>query len=276
MTSTVATGPVAARRHIADLVLAVGATRRDRADVRRCAANRAAGGCRAGRGSRWCVGERRRRASGRFPRGSSRCRCGRCESGASVRRNMLPSVAAGGGGDQGQSDIFYTTRVLEKRALPNKDLRRKRRVLGLISVELGMSLGSMKMELPEIRPEERTPLVEALLGIIRQLLDRVAELEADQSEIARRDRPAQRARSRVPRSSPARWKRRKPPKHQQTPRRRAASRAAARPPNSPFTTRCRCTPTDLPAGATFKGYEAVRRPGTHHPKRKHPLPAGTL
>jgi len=36
----------------------------------------------------------------------------------------------------------------------------------------------MKMELPEIRPEERTPLVEALLGIIRQLADRVAELEA--------------------------------------------------------------------------------------------------
>jgi uncharacterized small protein (DUF1192 family) len=35
----------------------------------------------------------------------------------------------------------------------------------------------MKMELPEIRPEERTPLVEALLGIVRQLLDRVGELE---------------------------------------------------------------------------------------------------
>src|SRR5437016_3780359 len=35
----------------------------------------------------------------------------------------------------------------------------------------------MKIELPEIRPEERTPLVEALLGIIRQLLDRVGEFE---------------------------------------------------------------------------------------------------
>jgi len=33
------------------------------------------------------------------------------------------------------------------------------------------------MELPEIRPEDRTPLVEALLGIIRELLDRVAQLE---------------------------------------------------------------------------------------------------
>ena len=45
------------------------------------------------------------------------------------------------------------------------------------------------MELPEIRPEDRTPLVEALLGIIRQLLDRVAQLEEDnqlfRDEIAR-------------------------------------------------------------------------------------------
>jgi Transposase IS66 family len=35
----------------------------------------------------------------------------------------------------------------------------------------------MKIELPEIPPEERTPLVEALLAIIRQLADRVAEVE---------------------------------------------------------------------------------------------------
>jgi hypothetical protein len=35
----------------------------------------------------------------------------------------------------------------------------------------------MKVELPEIRPEERTPLVEALLAIIRHLLDRVGQLE---------------------------------------------------------------------------------------------------
>ena len=35
----------------------------------------------------------------------------------------------------------------------------------------------MKLELPEIRPEERTPLVESLLGIIRQLLDKIQQLE---------------------------------------------------------------------------------------------------
>src|SRR5947209_7022664 len=41
----------------------------------------------------------------------------------------------------------------------------------------------MKIELPEIRPEERTPLVEALLGFIRQLADRVAELERINQEL---------------------------------------------------------------------------------------------
>jgi transposase IS66 family protein len=35
----------------------------------------------------------------------------------------------------------------------------------------------MKMELPEIRPEERTPLVESLLAIVQKLLDRNQQLE---------------------------------------------------------------------------------------------------
>src|SRR5436309_1062289 len=35
----------------------------------------------------------------------------------------------------------------------------------------------MKMELPEIPPDQRTPLVDALLAIIHQLLDRVRQLE---------------------------------------------------------------------------------------------------
>ena len=39
------------------------------------------------------------------------------------------------------------------------------------------------MELPEIPTQERTPLVEALLGIIRQLLDRVRELEETNQQL---------------------------------------------------------------------------------------------
>src|SRR5260370_4647050 len=41
----------------------------------------------------------------------------------------------------------------------------------------------MKIELPDSRPEERTPLVEDLLGIVRQLADRVAELERSHQEL---------------------------------------------------------------------------------------------
>lgn len=39
------------------------------------------------------------------------------------------------------------------------------------------------MELPEIPAHERTPVVEALLGIIRQLLDRVAQLEVTNQQL---------------------------------------------------------------------------------------------
>jgi hypothetical protein len=42
----------------------------------------------------------------------------------------------------------------------------------------------MKMELPEIPPEERTPLVDALVGMIRQLLDRVAQLEQTNQQLS--------------------------------------------------------------------------------------------
>jgi hypothetical protein len=41
----------------------------------------------------------------------------------------------------------------------------------------------MKMELPEIRPEERTPLVGALLGIIGKVLDRVGQLEETNQQL---------------------------------------------------------------------------------------------
>ena len=41
----------------------------------------------------------------------------------------------------------------------------------------------MKIVLPEFGPEDRTPLVEALLWIIRQLADRVAELEQSNREL---------------------------------------------------------------------------------------------
>jgi hypothetical protein len=41
----------------------------------------------------------------------------------------------------------------------------------------------MKMELPEVRPEDRTPLVDSLLAIVQQLLDRVQQLELTIQEL---------------------------------------------------------------------------------------------
>jgi hypothetical protein len=41
----------------------------------------------------------------------------------------------------------------------------------------------MKVELPDIRPQERTPLVETLLATLRQVLDRVGELEATNQQL---------------------------------------------------------------------------------------------
>lgn len=44
-------------------------------------------------------------------------------------------------------------------------------------------MGSMKVMLPDIRPEEHTPVVVALLDIIRQLLDRVDQLEETNQQL---------------------------------------------------------------------------------------------
>ncbi len=41
----------------------------------------------------------------------------------------------------------------------------------------------MKVELPNLRPEDRTPLVEALLDILRQVLDRVDQLEVTNQQL---------------------------------------------------------------------------------------------
>src|SRR5262249_2686553 len=117
--------------------LASVATRRDRGGVRRCGANRAAGGCRDGRDNRWCVDGRRPWGNERSPRGSSRCRCGPDGSGEGVGGTCVP-VYRRGGRRQGRSDIFYTTRVLGKRTLENKDLRRKTKDFRLAGSELGL------------------------------------------------------------------------------------------------------------------------------------------
>jgi Transposase IS66 family len=111
----------------------------------------------------------------------------------------------------------------------------------------------MKIELPEIGPEERTPLVESLLAIIRQLLDRIQQLDVtvqqlrDENAILKGQKPRPEIRpskleSTPPRPMPKDGKR--PGSHK-------------RPKNSQLriTHEVVLVPDNLPPGAVFKGYE---------------------
>src|SRR5581483_9573487 len=115
-------------------------------------------------------------------------------------------------------------------------------------------LGSMKIELPEIRPEERTPVVEALLAIIAQLLDRIAELEEANRQL--RDEVA-RLKGQKPRPEiqPSRLEA-APPKAAKEESQRPGS---AKRPKTAELRIDRVVPLDLdqpPPGATFHGRES--------------------
>jgi hypothetical protein len=117
----------------------------------------------------------------------------------------------------------------------------------------------MKMKLPEIRPEERTPLVEALLAIIRELLDRNQQLEEtvlqlrDEIAILKGQKPR-------PKIKPSSLESPTPPSQQEAtnkekPEKRPGSEKRSK--NAELTIH-RTVPLhidDLPPGAVFKCYE---------------------
>ncbi|MCI0403549.1 MAG: transposase [Acidobacteria bacterium] len=110
------------------------------------------------------------------------------------------------------------------------------------------------MELPDVPAEERTRLVEALLGIIRQLLDRVAELEKTNQEL--RDEIA-RLKGQKPRPDI------KPSVLETTAKKpgekKPRSPGSAKPPEKAelrIDREVRLHPDNLPLGASFKGFEA--------------------
>ena len=112
----------------------------------------------------------------------------------------------------------------------------------------------MKVELPDIPPEQRTPLVEALLDIVRQLLDHVHELEAtnqqlrDEIAILKGQKPR-------PQLSPSMLSL-PPPSATATPKERRRGKPAG--PNNTQRTIHHAVPlhpATLPEGATFKAYE---------------------
>jgi hypothetical protein len=140
---------------------------------------------------------------------------------------------------------------------------------------------TMKVELPEIRPEERTPLVEALLAVLRQVLDHVGELEATNQQLrdeiavlkGQKPRPQLRpstltlpAATGAGSSGPGR-RRGKP----------------SQPKTSQLTIHREVPlhPAHLPEGATFKGYEAyvvqdllIQSDNTKYLRARYDLPEG--
>lgn len=137
----------------------------------------------------------------------------------------------------------------------------------------------MQLELPEIRPEERTPLVESLLALIRQLLDRVQQLEEtvqqlrDENAILKGQKPRPEIRPSQLESTTA------SPPPQEGKRPGSAKRAK----NSQL-----CIledvvllPDNLPPGAVLKGYEpyvvqelTIQAKATRYLRARYELPDG--
>jgi hypothetical protein len=144
----------------------------------------------------------------------------------------------------------------------------------------------MKMELPEIRPEERTPLVEALLAIIQVLLDRNQQLEEtvlqlrDEIAILKGQKPR-------PQIKPSRLESDTPPSQQDSsPKEGSAKRPGSekRPKNSQLTIHHRVPLhiDDLPSGAVLKGYEpyvvqdlVIESKNTLYLRARYQLPDGS-
>src|SRR5260370_36094431 len=111
----------------------------------------------------------------------------------------------------------------------------------------------MKIELPDIPPEEGTPLVEALLGIVAEVADRVAELERSNQEV-RDELALAKGQKKRPDIQPSILN--APPKPEGTGARRRGK------PTRPKTAELTIHQTvelklaPLPAGATLHGYES--------------------
>jgi Transposase IS66 family len=142
-------------------------------------------------------------------------------------------------------------------------------------------MGSMKVELPDIPPEERTPVVETLLGILRQVLDRVGELEAanqqlrDEIAVLQGQTPRPQLRPSI-RSGPA-------PTNAATPAkgRRRGKPTQRKTAQLTIHREVSLHPAPLPAGATLKGYETYvvqdllrRGENTKDLRARYDLPAG--
>jgi hypothetical protein len=138
----------------------------------------------------------------------------------------------------------------------------------------------MKIELPEIRPEERTPLVDALLGILRQLADRVAELEQTQREW-RHEIAVLKGQKPRPKISPSILQT-PPPTRADTPARRRRGKPS-RPKTAELTIHPQreLHPAELPLGARFRCFERyvvqdllIQNDNTAYLRARYDVPEG--
>jgi len=139
----------------------------------------------------------------------------------------------------------------------------------------------MKIVLPEVGPDERTPLVEALLGIIRQLADRVAELEQtnrelrDEIAVLKGQKPRPIIKPSILTTTPE-----DKDGSEKKPRNRGKP---SRPKTSELTIHQETPlhPTELPEGATFRCFESyvvqdliIQNNNTKYLRARYDLPEG--
>jgi hypothetical protein len=138
----------------------------------------------------------------------------------------------------------------------------------------------MQLELPEIRPEERTPLVESLRAIIRELLDRVQQLEETVQQV-RDENALLKGQKPRPQISPSRLESSQPAPPPEGPKRSGWQKCSK---NDQLT----LTPEDvvlhpdpLPPGAVLKSYEPylvqdlqIQAKATRYWRARYELPDG--
>jgi hypothetical protein len=138
----------------------------------------------------------------------------------------------------------------------------------------------MKIALPEIRPEERTPLVETFLDIIRQLMDRVAELEKDKQELGDENAKLKQQKTR-PAIKPSTLEKPEKPSDGTGEGRRRGKPTGPRTAKLFIHNTVELLPPDLPAGATFHQFESfvvqdliLESRNTEYKRARFDLPEG--
>src|SRR5258708_2562332 len=138
----------------------------------------------------------------------------------------------------------------------------------------------MKIELPEIRPEDRTPLVEALLAIIRPLLDRVAELEQT-NQLLRDEIATLKGLKPRPDLKPSLLEATQPKPAPQPDGKRPGSAKRPKTAELHIHRELPLHPEGLPVGATFRGFEAyvvqellITNENTRYLRARYNLPGG--